>query len=562
MTLQTVSIRTKLIVAFATLTVFVVGLGILGLVSTQKLRDQTVAIETNWLPSIRTLSEINTLTARSSGLLLRHTQATDPALLATIEKDIGSFDRSVDDKAKFYRTLISSPEEQALDATLSRASDAFRAVRDQVLALSRRGDKAQAYALYETNGLAPRRAVSTALEKLIALNNEGASAAEAQGLTVFEETRTVTLIAIGLALILSVLSGAVIVLGVTRGIQSVVQPMQALIAGDLSVTIPHQGARTEVGTIADAVQVFKDGLIQMKALEAETAEARLAAEAQRKTGMRQMAETFEQAVGGIIGLVSASATELQATAEAMSAMAGQTSAQSGAVAAAAEEAASNVNTVAAAAEELGSSVQEIGRQVDGSASLAQRAVSEADQTAVLVQELSTAAARVGDVVGLISSIAGQTNLLALNATIEAARAGAAGRGFAVVASEVKALAEQTAKATEEISGQIARIQASTGQAVTAIGSIAMRIQEISGVTTSIAAAVEQQGAATQEIVRNVSQAAMGTGAVTSNITGVASAAEETGSAASEVLGAASELSRQSEHLSAEVGRFLATVRAA
>ncbi|RZA12631.1 MAG: methyl-accepting chemotaxis protein, partial [Proteobacteria bacterium] len=154
MTLQSVSIRTKLIVAFATLTVFVVGLGILGLVSTQKLRDQTVAIETNWLPSIRTLSEINTLTARSSGLLLRHTQATDPALLATIEKDIGSFDRSVDDKAKFYRTLISSPEEQALDATLSRASDAFRAVRDQVLALSRRGDKAQAYALYETNGLA------------------------------------------------------------------------------------------------------------------------------------------------------------------------------------------------------------------------------------------------------------------------------------------------------------------------------------------------------------------------------------------------------------------------
>jgi methyl-accepting chemotaxis protein len=561
-TLQSVSIRTKLIVAFTILTVFVVGLGMLGLAATQKLRDQTVAIETNWLPSIKTLSEINTLTARSSGLLLRHTQATDPALLASIDKDIASFDKTLDEKNKLYRSLISSPEEKALFETLNRASESFRGVRDEVLGISRRGDKAQAYGHYETNGLAPRRAVSSTLEKLVTLNNEGASAAEAQGKAVFEETRMMILVAIGLAVVLSAVSGAVIVLGVTRGISSVVQPMQALIAGDLSATIPHQGAKTEIGKIADAVQVFKDGLIQMKALESETAQARLAAEEQRKLGMRQMADDFEQAVGGIIGLVSASATELQATAGAMSAMAGQTSAQSGAVASAAEEAASNVNTVAAAAEELGSSVQEIGRQVDGSASLAQRAVNEADQTAVLVQELSAAAARVGDVVGLISSIAGQTNLLALNATIEAARAGAAGRGFAVVASEVKALAEQTAKATDEISGQIARIQASTGQAVSAIGSIATRIQEISGVTTSIAAAVEEQGAATQEIVRNVSQAAMGTGAVTSNIAGVAGAAEETGTAASQVLGAASELSQQSEHLAAEVNRFLATVRAA
>jgi methyl-accepting chemotaxis protein len=561
-TLQSVSIRTKLIVAFTILTVFVVGLGMLGLAATQKLRDQTVAIETNWLPSVKTLSEINTLTARSSGLLLRHTQATDPTLLASIDKDIANFDKTLNEKTKLYETLISSPEEKALYETLSRASESFRGVRDEVLSISRRGDKAQAYSLYETSGLAPRRAVSGTLEKLVALNNDGAGAAEAQGKAVFEETRMLILIAIGIAVALSVLSGVVIVLGVTRGIRSVVEPMQSLIAGDLAVTIPHQGAKTEIGKIADAVQVFKDGLIQMKALESETAQARLAAEEQRKIGMRQMAQDFEQAVGGIIGLVSASATELQATAGAMSAMAGQTSAQSGAVAAAAEEAASNVNTVAAAAEELGSSVQEIGRQVDGSASLAQRAVNEADQTAVLVQELSAAAARVGDVVGLISSIAGQTNLLALNATIEAARAGAAGRGFAVVASEVKALAEQTAKATDEISGQIARIQASTGQAVSAIGSIATRIQEISGVTTSIAAAVEEQGAATQEIVRNVSQAAMGTGAVTSNIAGVAGAAEETGTAASQVLGAASELSRQSEHLAAQVNRFLATVRAA
>ncbi|MHB2209246.1 methyl-accepting chemotaxis protein [Methylobacterium sp. CM6257] len=562
MSLQTVSIRTKLVIAFSLLTVFVVGLGLLGLTSTRKLREQALVIETNWLPSIRTLGEIDTLTARSSGLLLRHTQATDPALLAKIEKDMESFDRKLADRTAAYQGMISSAEERTQFEMFSRESGTFRAVRDEVVALSRKGEKAQAYQLYETTGLVPRRAASVALEKLVTMNNDGARDSQAQSAAVYEETRTVILIAIGLALALSALSGVVIVLGVTRGIGSVVRPMQALIAGDLAVDIPHQGAKTEIGTIATAVQVFKDGLIQKETLEAETAQARLSAEEQRKAGMRHLADRFEAAIGGIVGQVSASATELQATAGSMSAMAGQTSAQSGAVAAAAEEAASNVNTVAAAAEELGSSVQEIGRQVDGSAELARVAAGEADQTAALVQELSGAVARIGDVIGLISSIASQTNLLALNATIEAARAGAAGRGFAVVASEVKALAEQTARATEEISGQITRVQGVTGQAVGAIGTITARIREINGVATSIAAAVEEQGAATQEIVRNVTQAAQGTDAVTSNIAGVAGAAEETGAAASQVLGAASELSRQSEHLTAEVGRFLANVRAA
>jgi methyl-accepting chemotaxis protein len=349
---------------------------------------------------------------------------------------------------------------------------------------------------------------------------------------------------------------------VLQPIRTMTGTMQALADGNASVEVPFRDRGNEIGAMARTVQVFKDNLIRARALEDEAARARLAAEEQRRAGLRQMAESFQRAVGGIIGQVSSSATELQATAQAMTATATQTASQSTTAAAAAEEAASNVNTVASAAEELGVSVQEIGRQVDGSAKLALGAAAEAGQTGALVQELSSAVARIGDVVGLISSIAGQTNLLALNATIEAARAGDAGRGFAVVASEVKALAEQTAKATEEIAGQIARIQASTGGAVTAIGAITARIQEISGVATSIAAAVEEQGAATQEIVRNVGQAAAGTGAVTCNIAGVAGAADETGRAASQVLHAATELSRQSEHLSAEVARFLDTVRAA
>jgi methyl-accepting chemotaxis protein len=350
--------------------------------------------------------------------------------------------------------------------------------------------------------------------------------------------------------------------GVTLPLARMARTMKQLADGDASVTVEGSHRRDEIGAMATAVQVFKDNLIRARALEADTAEARMAAEEQRKAGMRQMADAFEHAVGGIVGMVSSSATELQATAQQMTSTATETASQSTTVAAAAEVAASNVQTVAAAAEELGSSVQEIGRQVAGSAQLAQSAVGEADQTAALVQALSQNAARIGDMVGMISSIAGQTNLLALNATIEAARAGAAGRGFAVVATEVKALAEQTAKATEEIARQIGEVQGVTGQAVTAIGGITDRIREIDGMATSIAAAVEQQGAATQEIVRNVAQASTGTTEVTGNIAGVAQASEETGVAASQVLSAASELSRQSEHLGTEVANFLATVRAA
>ena len=350
--------------------------------------------------------------------------------------------------------------------------------------------------------------------------------------------------------------------GVARPIRGLTEAMAGLAAGDLDRAVPKAARADEIGRMTDAVHVFKDNLIRTRALESETVQARRAAEEQRRIGMRQMADGFEGAVGAIVGLVSASATALQATAQKMTLTATATAQQSTMVAAAAEEAASNVGTVAAAAEELGSSVQEIGRQVQGSASLAHLAVREADETGARVQDMSAAVARIGDVAGLIASIAGQTNLLALNATIEAARAGAAGRGFAVVASEVKALAEQTAKATHAIAEQIARIQASTGQAVTSIAGITGRIREISDVATSIAAAVEQQGAATQEIVRNVSQAAAGTSDVTGTIAGVADAAEETGAAAGAVLGAASELSLQSERLAAEVGHFLATVRAA
>ena len=283
-------------------------------------------------------------------------------------------------------------------------------------------------------------------------------------------------------------------------------------------------------------------------------------------GLRQHIEKLTQAfgdkVGHMVGLVSSAATQLQSTAEAMTGTAERTMRQATNVTSAAEEASVNVQTVASASEELASSISEISRQVAQSAKIAGKAADDAKHTDSVVRALAEGARSIGEVVGLISNIAGQTNLLALNATIEAARAGDAGKGFAVVASEVKSLATQTAKATDQIGQQIAQIQAATNEAVTAIQGISSTIAEVNEIAAAIAAAVEEQGAATQEIARNIQQASAGTQDVTSNIAGVNEGASTTGAAAGEVLTAAGELSRQAEHLNGEVGRFIAEVKAA
>lgn len=349
---------------------------------------------------------------------------------------------------------------------------------------------------------------------------------------------------------------------ISRPLQNLGGVMERLAKGDLTVDIGGQDRGDEVGLMSRAVAVFKTNAEVVKRMEAEAEAAQVKAEADRKKSMIDLANTFEQTVGGIVSIVASSATELQAAAQTLTASATQTTAQSTAVATASEEASANVSTVASATSELAASVQEISRQVQQSSSIAGKAVMEAGETTVQVQALATAAHRIGGIVSLINEIAGKTNLLALNATIEAARAGEAGKGFAVVAQEVKALAEQTGKATAEIEAQIGAIQGSTQQAATAIDAIGTTIREIDQIAATIASAVEEQGAATQEIARNVEQAAAGTNEVSSNITGVTQAAADSGNAASNVLSSATELSSQAEKLRSEMSRFLATVRAA
>ncbi len=360
-----------------------------------------------------------------------------------------------------------------------------------------------------------------------------------------------------LALLFSV---GIVARRVVEPVNAMTRAMASLASGNVDIEVPAAVRRDEIGQMARAVHVFRDNAVEKAQLEAEQADAERRRAEERRAEMVAVADRFEQSVKSVVDGVSSAATEMQATAQQMSATAEESSRQSASVASASDQASANVQTVAATAEELSVSTTEIGRQVTRSAEIAGNAVRETEATNDTVRGLADAAIRIGQVVDLINDIAGQTNLLALNATIEAARAGEAGKGFAVVASEVKNLANQTARATEEISQQVASIQDETNGAVDAIEKIRSIIGEVNDIATTIASAVEEQGVSTQEIARNVQQAARGTQEVNENIGGVNSAAGETGAAASQVLSAAQEMSRQAEQMRDEVERFLGEVR--
>lgn len=373
------------------------------------------------------------------------------------------------------------------------------------------------------------------------------------------------LLLIGSALLIGIV-GSILALWMIK--RRVVAPVRALTVSigrlaerDFETEVPSMNRADEFGAMATTLEGLRHGALVAERLAREQA-GEQTMQVERGARLEGLVKGFETKAEQLVGLLVKSSVELEGTAESMSANAGRTNQQAATVANAAKEAGVGVQTVASAAEELSSSIAEIARQVAHSTTITGKAVEDARRTDGIVRALAESAQKIGDVVGLISNIASQTNLLALNATIEAARAGESGRGFAVVATEVKALAQQTATATDDIGNQVKQIQSATQEAVEAIRAIGATIDEVNGITAAIGAAVEEQGSATAEIARNVQQTATSTEHVTRNIAGVSQAANETGSAASHVLDAAGQVSRQSESILDEVNRFIAGVRAA
>ena len=562
--LSKLSIRNKIIIVLAVLLVAMSGMGLFAIRQMQAINANAVDIQTNWMPSVRVLGELR------AGVITYRNVIREHMLSELIEEKLAqekTLETVVENNQKVrlaYEKMITSPEERALYAEWTQVWDEYRKGTLEVMALSRKAAGKMPTEAHDLNTITVNLIgikADNILKKDIDLNNKGADTAGLEATNNYNTAFMTVAIMLGAAILIGVLVGFYLVRDVSRGIASIVTPMKALGEGDLSANVPHQGEKTEIGTMADTLQVFKEALIAKKAAD-EAAAADADAKIARGQRVDSITRDFEKLIGELVGSLSSSSTELEAAANTLTSTAEITGKTSGEAAAASQEVSSNVQSVAVATEEITSSVGEIGRQVQESSRIASEAVRQAQKTDTSITELSQAAARIGDVVKLITAVAEQTNLLALNATIEAARAGEAGRGFAVVASEVKALAAQTAKATDEISAQVAGMQTATQESVSTIKEIGKTITLISEISSTIAAAVEEHGAATQEIARNVQQAASLSGEVATSITDVSRGAGETGAASGQVLSAAQMLSTDSNRLKIEVEKFLTNVRAA
>ncbi len=555
------SIRTKVLVAFGFvffLTVVVGGFAIdrLGAVNTE-----AADIRDNWLPSVRDLGAIESAGATLRGYIGLYILAKTDAEIASIETSMKNAATNRDAAWADYQSRVTAGEERQLAESYAAAWLVYRQDVDAILALARAGDKEKATSLFLGQQQDDFRKVRAVLDKDLAIDTKGGNAAADRGVQVYAAARLWIIGVLLVSALLCLAAGWMIVGSVSAPILAISEIMGKLAQKDLAVAVKGVERKDEVGKIAKAVEVFKRNMIEADRLAAAQ-EADRAVKEKRAAALETLTRSFEEKIGRLVGMLSSAATEMQATSQSMSSMAGDTSERSVAVVRAAEEASTNVQTVAGAAEELSSSIGEITRQVAQSAKIAGKAVADAKRTDATVQALASGAQKIGEVVTLIQQIAGQTNLLALNATIEAARAGEAGKGFAVVASEVKSLANQTAKATEDITGQIEQIRSATGEAVEAIRGIGTVIHEINEIAAAIAAAVEQQGATTKEIARNVQQAAAGAQEVTRNIASVKESSTASGEAATQVLSSSNELAKQAEMLSGEVNNFITEVKAA
>ncbi|PYE99919.1 methyl-accepting chemotaxis protein [Rhodopseudomonas faecalis] len=558
------SIRTKFSALVAMLLLAMSGLGLYGLLQMRTLNANTVDLTANWFLAVKELGNIRADIAYYRNAVRSHLINTSAESMKEIEGRLASIGASVQKAKVSYERTISTPDERRLYEQWSNEWDRYLVEADKVLALSRKsvGQFPAEAADYLAKVVSPiGQRVDAELKRDVDYNDKGANEAMASAADTYTTAIYSVITILIVAVVVGVAASFMAIRDVSIGIASIVKPMQDFTRGDLSADVPHRGQNTEIGSMADALQLFKEALIAKRDSDAAAAKE---AEEKIARGQRVDAATrrFEGSIREIVETVSKASSQLEASAGTLSTNVEHAQQRTTTVAAASEQASTNVQSVASATEEMSSSINEISRQVQESARIAGEAVDQARKTNDRVSELSQAAARIGDVVELINTIAGQTNLLALNATIEAARAGEAGRGFAVVASEVKALAEQTAKATGEISQQIGGIQTATQSSVSAIKEIGQTISRMSEIASTIASAVEEQGAATQEISRNVQQAARGTQEVSSSIIDVQHGASEAGSAATEVLSAAQSLARDNERLKQEVSSFLQTVRAA
>ncbi|MBX9648468.1 MAG: HAMP domain-containing protein [Xanthobacteraceae bacterium] len=487
----------------------------------------------------------------------------DPTQLVAHRDRIVQLRKEYDERREFW---VKSDLDPVLKAKLVEKSDSevrrfWAALQEGLLPALAKGDGAAATKSYAeiTARYTAHRAI---IDDIVKQTNDQNAATE---VAATERVSTFTLLLWGVSAVVILIIGAGIfgvAFGVIRPIAGMTDVMKGLAGGDLKVSVPALNRNDEVGAMARAVQVFKDNALRVQSMEAEQASLKQKAEGDRKAAMQQLADGFDFAIGKIIQTVSTASSELESSAGRLTKTAEVTQTLSATVASASEQSSANAQSAAAAAEEMASSVSEIGRQVQDSHKISRDAVSQVEQTNARIADLAQSASRIGEVVKMISAVAEQTNLLALNATIEAARAGEAGRGFAVVASEVKALAAQTAKATEEISEQVSQMQSATNQSVSAIHEIGGTIGRIAEISQAIAAAVEEQGTVTQEISRNVQRAAQGATQVAGSITDVNRGATDTGAASTHVHGLARSLLGQSNHLKGEVEKFLSTVRAA
>jgi methyl-accepting chemotaxis protein len=487
----------------------------------------------------------------------------NPAELAARRDRLKQLKKEYDERREFWSKSDLNPTIKAklIDESHRAVQRFWTAIEQVFLPALARADMAAAAKSY-SEVTAAYLAHRVLIDEIVKQANDDNAAIEAAATQRVNTFATVLWSISGLVFL--IIGGGIfgVGLGVIQPMTRMTDVMACLAGGKLDTQIPSLNRGDEVGAMARAVQVFRENALRVQAMESEQAGLKQKAEEDRKAAMNQVADGFEQAIGKIVEAVSSASSEIEFAAGSLTKVAETNRNLTATAASASDRSSASVQSAAAASEEMASSVTEIGRQVQQSEKITHAAVRQAEQTNERISELSQSAGRIGEVVKMIAAVAEQTNLLALNATIEAARAGEAGRGFAVVASEVKALAAQTAKATEEIGAQITQMQSATQQSVSAIKEIGTTIGHISEISTVIAAAVEEQGAATQEIARNVQQAAQGTIQVGNSIADVGSGAANTEAAAEQVHGFARSLSIEGNHLKLEVERFLTTIRAA